>query len=92
MNVVSSNQVGIIVYPNPSQGEITIELSQYYLSQSNEGKTHLQIVNSLGQILFYKTISTQFTKLNLDELAGEIYFLIGQQNDTVVKHKIIITK
>lgn len=80
------------IYPNPSQGEITIELSQYYLSQSNEGKTHLQIVNSLGQILFYKTISTQFTKLNLDELAGEIYFLIGQQNDTVVKHKIIITK
>jgi hypothetical protein len=80
------------IYPNPSQGEITIELSQYYLSQSNEGKTHLQILNSLGQILFYKTISTQFTKLNLDELAGGIYFLIGQQNDTVIKHKIIITK
>ncbi len=80
------------IYPNPSQGEITIELSQYYLSQSNEGKTHLQILNSLGQILFHKTMSTQFTKLNLDELAGGIYFIIGQQNDTVIKHKIIITK
>jgi hypothetical protein len=61
-------------YQNPSQEEITIELSQYYLSQSNEGKTHLQIANSLGQILFHKTMSTQFTKLNHDELAvGDLF-------------------
>jgi hypothetical protein len=61
-------------YQNPSQGEITIELSQYYLSQSNEGKTHLHILNSLGQILFHKIISTQFTKLNHDELAvGDLF-------------------
>jgi hypothetical protein len=61
-------------YQNPSQGEITIELSQYYLSQSNKGKTHLHILNSLGQILFHKIISTQFTKLNHDELAvGDLF-------------------
>lgn len=80
------------IYPNPSQGQITIELSQYYLSQINESKTHVQILNSLGQILLDKTISTQFTTLNLDELANGIYLLVGQQNDTVIKQKIIITK
>ncbi|MBA2611076.1 MAG: T9SS type A sorting domain-containing protein [Bacteroidetes bacterium] len=72
----------ISVYPNPSNGDITI---------SADTEMNLSVVNSLGQVV--KTISVNASnnyKAQVSNLSTGIYFVVGQNNS--VSKKIIVTK
>ncbi|MDF2156650.1 YCF48-related protein [Algoriphagus sp. CAU 1675] len=69
------------IYPNPSQGQLTIESSS--LSQWSR----FELLNSLGQILIANPINQGQTSIELSELPRGILFvrLIGQKSQTVKK-------
>jgi hypothetical protein len=79
-----SNQNGLKIYPNPNNGEFTIE------SQVN---INLELINELGQFVrLIKLSEVNNRKINISELSNGIYFLIGKKDNLKVKQKIIVTK
>jgi len=79
-----SNQNGLTIYPNPNNGEFTIE-SQVAID--------LLIINELGQTI--KTIqlsSANNLQLKVSDLANGIYFIVGKNKTTNINQKIIVNK
>ena len=79
-----SNQNGLRIYPNPNNGEFTIE-SQLAID--------LLIINELGQTI--KTIqlsSANNLQLKVSDLANGIYFIVGKNKITNINQKIIVNK
>jgi hypothetical protein len=75
----------IKVYPNPNNGQFTVELSNF------ESRSTLFLVNTMGSIVFQGTIneneSTQFELLNLNK---GIYFLQVRNGNTAISKKIVV--
>ncbi|MCT4591418.1 MAG: CotH kinase family protein [Carboxylicivirga sp.] len=81
--MVRSNQLK--VYPNPASHYITIE-SELEIS-------NIQIINSLGQILYTHNGNAGLTKVNISNLQSGIYFIaIDYKNLTRQVEKIVIEK
>jgi len=79
-----NNQNGLKIYPNPTNGDFTIE------SQVN---INLELINELGQFVrLIKLSEVNNRKINISELSNGIYFLIGKKDNLKVKQKIIVTK
>jgi hypothetical protein len=79
-----SNQNGIKIYPNPNNGEFTVE-SQLPID--------LLIINELGQTI--KTIqlsSANNLQVKVSNLANGIYFIMGKNKTTNINQKIIVNK
>ncbi|MBI4647781.1 MAG: T9SS type A sorting domain-containing protein [Bacteroidia bacterium] len=76
---------GISVYPNPSDGLITIH---------SHGQTieHIQVHNVLGEQLFSKSINNgqNNIRLNLSALSQGVYFLKVKMRNEIVVKKIMI--
>ena len=71
-----SNQNGIKIYPNPNNGEFTVEL----LSTNN---TYITITNVLGQII--KTQKAELTnKININAFDKGVYFISVMDNNQSV--------
>ncbi len=74
------------VYPNPSTGLITIR------SKSNSN-VKVEILNLLGENVYYETISSGNQSLNLQHLPNGIYTLKISENEKIIStNKIIIQK
>jgi hypothetical protein len=72
------------VYPNPSNGEFTI---------STDSDMNLSIVNNLGQVVKEISInSSNNYKASVSNLANGIYFVVGKNNDQLIKTKIVVSK
>lgn len=71
-----------IVYPNPTQGEITINFNDEFTGK-------IAVFNALGQLVQNKSVNTAAeAKLNLHEFATGIYVIKLSQNngnETVIK-------
>ena len=84
---INANQLSnsiISVYPNPSNGEFTI---------STDSDMNLSIVNNLGQVVNEISInSSNNYKASVSNLANGIYFVVGKNNDQVIKTKIVVSK
>jgi len=69
----NDDQIEISVWPNPSNGSITVTI------QNGSGEIELQIVNALGQILlaenFLVTQASMTKEVNLENEAQGIYFI-----------------
>ncbi|MBC7864292.1 MAG: T9SS type A sorting domain-containing protein [Bacteroidia bacterium] len=78
----------IILYPNPSNGIFTLELNEEKL------KGELEIVNSLGFVLFKIKISEQENKqqLLLPSLENGIYFIRNTFGDKLFVKRFVILK
>ena len=77
------NENSVIVYPNPSSGEFTV-------NGLNE-KPQIEVYNSTGQKVFEKISTDKIESLKLNEANG-IYFLkIHSENGDVMK-KVLIQK
>lgn len=58
-----------IVYPNPTNGILNID--SYVINKN----CNIQILNSLGQIVFKDLLSIQHSKINISHFSSGIYFL-----------------
>jgi hypothetical protein len=76
------NERIIEVYPNPNQGQFTLEMAGL------KGEYHLAVVNSLGQTLYSKAADVDNffeTNINVGSVDDGLYFLriVGQDlNET----------
>jgi hypothetical protein len=74
----------VSIYPNPSNGEFTI---------SSAGNMDLKLINELGQeIRIINLTRNNDYKVSVSNLANGIYFVVGQNDQSYVKQKIVITK
>jgi len=80
------------IYPNPSDGRISVEL----LNSQMSGEVSVKVVNPLGQLIYSskENISSLNWKkeFDLSNLARGIYFIELKSQDGFVKKKIIISK
>ncbi len=77
----------IIITPNPTNGEINIDLSNY-----NSGKLKINIINILGQSVFEKSNIQNNEYLNIGNINNGIYYLILSNNSTQFTKKIVVQK
>lgn len=78
----SANET-LSAYPNPTSGEFTVELEKYNTN------TKLQVVNTVGQVVYKTGVKTQKTNVNIEELPTGIYFIRVINNSQVKTAKII---
>ncbi|MBK9413386.1 MAG: T9SS type A sorting domain-containing protein [Bacteroidetes bacterium] len=71
INQISDFNFGL--YPNPSSGKLTVTLSENYINK----KAFVQIVNSLGEIVYSKSeaLSKNKIDLNTSDLATGLYIV-----------------
>nr|MCR5013583.1 T9SS type A sorting domain-containing protein [Bacteroidales bacterium] len=78
---VSDNAARLGIYPNPTQGHITV---------STEGAGELRIVNSLGQTLIQTELGQDDLQLDLTPFGKGIYMVIVRSEQGVATKKIIV--
>lgn len=78
---------GFIVYPNPTKGP-------FFLTQLtfNNTPSNIKIIDALGKEVYSALITTKETEINLSAISNGIYYVILQNNDRILKQKIVITK
>jgi len=82
-----TNGAGIMVYPNPTTGNFTIQLDK------NTGIAEVIVMNTLNKIVFAESINTSSMKnLNIDltNQARGIYFIKIKSNMAIVRLKVIL--
>ena len=83
--------VGVSIFPNPNNGTFTIKLS----AENNE-TLRMQIRSIVGEVVLSEeeiTVNGELTKqLDISKFAEGIYFLVLENNNTVVTEKIVIQK
>lgn len=72
------------LYPNPTQGIITIEL------ESINEPISIRVINALGEIIYIEEIKTTSTLLNLSSLEKGVYVIQLHSEKGVANHKLIL--
>jgi hypothetical protein len=76
------NQTQISIYPNPNNGRFNI---------FSATDMELSIINELGQIIQYLSLNDlNDHRLELQNFANGIYFVVGIGNGELIKQKIIV--
>lgn len=76
------------IYPNPNDGNFTVQFQQPYFS-----KAVLSLYNSMGQIIFEKKIDVHNTltfPVNRNELKKGIYYLNVRSNQGLFSKKLVV--
>jgi hypothetical protein len=89
VGIANSNTIGIDLYPNPSNGIVTV------LIAGTKGKEVLITVrNMIGQKVYQERVDNlpgKFTKqLDLSDSPMGVYFFTVEMNDQRVTHKLVI--
>jgi hypothetical protein len=80
----ASQNVSLLIYPNPTNGSFTIK---------GETQVTLQIINELGQSLRSITLNeSNSNTFSVHDLPAGIYFAVGQAGAKQIKQKIVIAK
>ncbi|MDG1475661.1 MAG: T9SS type A sorting domain-containing protein [Vicingaceae bacterium] len=73
----------ILVYPNPTKGNVTIDLSVFK-------KSNISVISSIGKEVFKATNVTQNKlEISLIEFSNGIYFVQIQHRDKIVTQRIV---
>jgi hypothetical protein len=75
------NTANVLIYPNPSNGDFTISTDQ---------AIELTITNGLGQQVRTITLNANTPKATVNNLANGVYFIVGKNENGIVKEKIVI--
>ena len=78
---VGENNVSAKVYPNPTQGEITLE---------GEGLSHVRIVNAYGQTVYSAKVEGEQVRIDLSNMAKGIYMMHIEANGGQAVRKIVV--
>lgn len=75
-------QTKVSIYPNPSNGLFTIDAKNW-----NSSKLSLVIANQLGDIVYFATISSSKTNIDLSHLSNGVYIikLTDGENEIIEK-------
>jgi hypothetical protein len=76
----NNNSSIISIYPNPNQGKVHIELAE---------DTDIQLINTIGQIVYKGSLKSGHNTLNLSSLSEGIYYLNLKNEGIIRVHKII---
>lgn len=82
-NQLTNQEEDILIYPNPTDGNITIDLKQL------TANSKLTLTNNLGVELFTKTIKEPITSLNLSEFPVGLYFIKIQLGEQMIIKKVV---
>ena len=74
------------VYPNPSEGKVTIEIS----NESNNAANQIYIYNSVGSMVWQKTSSDKMIDIDLSDFSKGIYLVTIINNKKISSKKIVI--
>ena len=74
-----------VIYPNPTNSYLTIDFKNWIISNKN-----IQLINSLGQIVFEKTSLKSTERLEIKNLPKGIYNLYIHSTEDNFSQKIII--
>jgi len=80
---IANNKYQFMVYPNPSNGNITLKTDNLL------DNTQLTIYNQLGQIALKKQLTNALTNINLDVNSGVYQVRILSGNELIYQTKII---
>lgn len=83
------NEMQISTYPNPSDGNFTVEL----LTESFSGTIFTEVVNAMGQKIFASSatvLANHKEEISLGNIATGVYFLILRTEDGFVREKILV--
>ncbi|HLN53098.1 MAG TPA: S8 family serine peptidase [Lentimicrobium sp.] len=85
---INKQEKEILVYPNPSAGDVTIDLTGV-----SDGSA-LEITNAQGKMVYHTTILNESNNLKLsgDMLTPGLYFIKITDKQTVSVGKLLITK
>jgi hypothetical protein len=86
-----NNENGVATYPNPSSGNVTVEL----LNFSTADEVTIEVMNTLGQKILssVENISTPNWKkeIQLSDASPGVYFIELKSENIFFREKIIIT-
>ncbi len=80
---ISNNKYQFMVYPNPSNGNMTLKTDNLI------DNVQLTIYNQLGQVVFKKQLTNQLTNINLDVNSGVYQVRILSGSELIYQTKII---
>jgi hypothetical protein len=78
---ISENSIAANVYPNPTQGEITLE---------GEGINHVRIVNTYGQVVYNAKVEGELIRIDLSDVAKGIYMMYIEAESGQAVRKIVV--
>ena len=78
---IGENSISAKVYPNPTQGEITIE---------GEGLSHIRIVNAYGQTVYNAKVDGDQVRIDLSQMGKGIYMMHIEANGGQAVRKIVV--
>ena len=78
---IGENNIAAKVYPNPTQGEITLE---------GEGLNHVRIVNAYGQTVYNSKIDGEQVRIDLSNMAKGIYMMHIEAEGEQAVRKIVV--
>ncbi len=79
------NKLSFKLYPNPSTGEFTIELNERF-----EIGSTVQVLSTVGQLMYQQKINAQTTQLNLGDMAKGVYFVRLNNGENYESIRLVI--
>ena len=78
---IGENSASVKVYPNPTQGEITLE---------GEGMNHVRIMNTYGQTVYDAEVEGDQVRIDLSHMTKGIYMMHIEAKDGQAVRKIVV--
>ena len=78
---IGENIISVNIYPNPTQGEITLE---------GEGLNHVRIVNAYGQTVYNAKVEGEQVRIDLSNMAKGIYMMHIEAEGGQAVRKIVV--
>ncbi|MEA3445633.1 MAG: T9SS type A sorting domain-containing protein [Bacteroidota bacterium] len=86
---INKKSAVLSVYPNPSSGLFTIDLSD----EKNPRSSRLEVFSSTGQLVLSKQISEEKTQLDMRPFSVGIYFVkVTDRNEIIRQGKIMVIR
>jgi len=84
INEFTGGSNSLSVYPNPSNGEFTMQASDEII---------ITLVNDLGQLIrVIELSSANNNKVTITDVPQGIYFISGEKDNTRFNQKIVVTR